>query len=310
MKVANYLIRKLLLLATVIVGVTTFIFILVRMSGDAAELMSPPEASEATVEATRVRLGLDAPVLVQYLDSLRGAFTMDFGTSFVSKLDSGSQAWSRLGPSLSLVIPALLLSVLLAAVVGGYAALHQAQSRGRVLMAVAFVLDGIPYFITALLLVLVFAINLGWLPATGAGGTIGLVLPIIVLTIQGFSTLSRLVRGQLIDALAQGPVTMAKSKGLAPRTVLVKHAFPLAIPPIVAYLGILFSLLIGSLLILEPMLNYAGLGQLLVRSVSARDFPTVQACVFVIAVLITVMNIAMDAIVHLLDPRLRAKASS
>lgn len=310
MKALDYFVRKVLLLATVVVGVTTFIFVLVRLSGDAAELMSPPEASEATVQATRERLGLDAPVLVQYLDALRGSFMMDFGTSFVSKLDSGAQAMARLGPSLSLVIPALVLSVVIAAVIGGYAALHQAQARGRALMGSVFVLDGVPYFLTALLLVLVFAINLGWLPATGAGGSISLLLPIVVLTVQGFSTLSRLIRGQLIDALGQGPVTMARSKGLAPRTVLVKHAFPLAIPPIVAYLGILFSLLLGSLLILEPMLNYAGLGQLLVRSVSARDFPAVQACVVVIAVLITVMNILMDAVVHLLDPRLRTKVAS
>ncbi|MGX7724702.1 ABC transporter permease [Rhodococcus sp. CH91] len=308
MKIVRFVMWKLLLLVTVIVGVTTLMFTLTRLSGDAAVLMSPPEASDAVVEATRERLGLDAPLIVQYVDALVGAFTFDFGTSFVTKEAASALVLERMAPSLSIVVPALLLAALLAFAIGTYAALHQADVRGRLLMAGAFVLDGIPYFLIALVLVLIFAIQLGWLPATG-GGTASLILPIAVLTIQGFATLSRLTRGQLIDALSQGPVTMAKSKGLSPRTVLFKHTVPLAVPPLISYLGILFSFLIGSLLILEPLLNYAGMGQLLVRSVNQRDFPAVQACVFVIALLITVVNIVMDTLVRVLDPRLRTKVA-
>ncbi len=308
-KILRFLMWKFLLLVTVIVGVTTLMFVLTRLSGDAAALLSPPEASDEVVEATRVRLGLDQPVLVQYFDAVVGAFTLDFGSSFVTGQAAGALVLERLAPSLSIVVPGLLLAALLAATIGTYAALHQADARGRLLMAGAFVLDGIPYFLVALVLVLVLAINLRWLPATGGGGSASLVIPIIVLTIQGFATMSRLTRGQLIDALSQGPVTMAKAKGLPARTVLFKHAVPLAVPPLIAYLGILFSFLIGSLLILEPLLNYAGIGQLLVRSVNQRDFPAVQACVFVIAVLITVVNIVMDVLVRVLDPRLRTKVA-
>ena len=307
-KILRFLMWKFLLLVTVIVGVTTLMFVLTRLSGDAAALLSPPEASDEVVEATRVRLGLDQPVLVQYFDAVVGAFTLDFGSSFVTGQAAGALVLERLAPSLSIVVPGLLLAALLAATIGTYAALHQADARGRLLMAGAFVLDGVPYFLVALVLVLVLAINLRWLPATG-GGSASLVIPIIVLTIQGFATMSRLTRGQLIDALSQGPVTMAKAKGLPARTVLFKHAVPLAVPPLIAYLGILFSFLIGSLLILEPLLNYAGIGQLLVRSVNQRDFPAVQACVFVIAVLITVVNIVMDVLVRVLDPRLRTKVA-
>lgn len=307
-KIVRFLMWKFLLLVTVIVGVTTLMFVLTRLSGDAAALLSPPEASDEVVEATRVRLGLDQPVLMQYLDAVIGAFTFDFGSSFVTGQAAGALVLERLAPSLSIVVPGLLLAALLAATIGTYAALHQADARGRLLMAGAFVLDGIPYFLVALVLVLVLAINLRWLPATG-GGSASLIIPIIVLTIQGFATMSRLTRGQLIDALSQGPVTMAKAKGLPARTVLFKHAVPLAVPPLIAYLGILFSFLIGSLLILEPLLNYAGIGQLLVRSVNQRDFPAVQACVFVIAVLITVVNIVMDVLVRVLDPRLRTKVA-
>ncbi|CAM3224687.1 ABC transporter permease [Nocardioides dubius] len=309
MNLLRFLMWKLLLLLTVLLGVTTLMFFLTRATGDPAVLLSPPEAGPEVIEATRVRLGLDQPLIVQYWDTLVSTFTLDFGTSFASGQNVWASVTERLGPSLTLVIPSLLLAALLAGMIGTYAALHQADARGRLLMGAAFILDGIPYFLVALVLVLVFAIQLGWLPATGGDGSISLVIPIAVLTIQGFATLSRLTRGQLIDSLSQGPVTMAKSKGLPARTVLFRHAVPLALPPLIAYLGILFSFLIGSLLILESLLNYAGLGQLLVRAVQQRDFPTVQACVLVIAVLITVVNIVMDTIVRLLDPRLRTKVA-
>lgn len=309
MNIVRFLFWKLVLLVTVLVGVTTLMFFLTRATGDPAVLMSPPEASEDVIEATRVRLGLDAPLLVQYWDALKGTFMLDWGRSFSLGTDVRPLVLDRLVPSLSLVVPGLLLAALLAGVVGTYAAMHQADARGRLLMALAFVLDGIPYFLVALVLVLVLALQLDWLPATGGEGAVALVIPIAVLAIQGFSTLSRLTRGQLIDSLSQGPVTMAKSKGLPARTVLFQHAVPLAVPPLIAYLGILFSFMFGSLLILESMLNYPGLGQLLVRAVNQRDFPIVQASVIVIAVLITVVNIVMDTIVRVLDPRLRTKVA-
>lgn len=300
---------KLVLLLTVVVGVTTLMFFLTRATGDPAVLLSPPEAGDEVVEATRVRLGLDQPLLVQFWDTLVNTFSFNFGNSFVSGQDVGTDVLDRLGPSLALVVPGLVLAAVAAGVIGTYAALHQADVRGRLLMAAAFLLDGVPYFLIALLLVLVLALQLNVLPATGGEGGAALVIPIAVLTIQGFATLSRLTRGQLIDSLSQGPVTMAKSKGLPARTVLFKHAVPLALPPLIAYLGILFSFMIGSLLILESILNYPGLGQFLVRSVGQRDFPAVQASVIVIAVLITVVNIVMDTLVRVLDPRLRTKVS-
>lgn len=309
MNILRFVFWKAVLLFTVLVGVTALMFFLTRATGDPAVLMSPPEASDEVIEATRVRLGLDQPLVNQFWDALVNTFTLDWGTSYTLGTDVRTLVMDRLVPSLSLVVPGLVLAALLAGVVGTYAALHQADAKGRLLMAAAFILDGIPYFLIALVLVLVLAIQLGALPATGGDGGAALVIPIAVLTIQGFATLSRLTRGQLIDSLSQGPVTMAKSKGLPARTVLFKHAVPLAVPPLIAYLGILFSFMIGSLLILESMLNYPGLGQLLVRGVNQRDFPIVQAAVIVIAVLITVVNIVMDSIVRVLDPRLRTKVS-
>lgn len=309
MTLVRYALTRVFLVLMVVLGVSSLLFGLARLSGDPAVLFSPPEASDAVVEATRQRLGLDRPLLIQYLDVLKGGLTLDFGTSFSNRRPAGELVLERLGPSLRIVLPALLLAALLALVTGTIAALYPSKIRGRAIMVLAFILNGVPYFVLALLLVLVFAVKLRWLPATGDQRLEHLVLPVVVLGVLGFATLSRLVRGQLLETLSQGPVLFARSVGASPVTVL-KEGLMLAAPPLLAYLGIQFSIMFGSLLILEPIFNYDGLGGLLVDGVQDRDFPVVQASVFVIAVFVTIVNIAMDALVRVLDPRLRSKATT
>jgi peptide/nickel transport system permease protein len=303
-------VRRLLLVALVAVGVTTFLFALARLAGDPATLLSPPEASDQVVEATRARLGLDEPVLVQYADALRGSFTLDFGQSFAFHQPASSMVFQRLTPSLWLVVPAIVLSALLAFGIGVTAALRPSRRSGRLLMAGTFLTGSIPYFWAALLLVLLFAVNLQWLPATGSTGYSSLVIPVVALAASAMSTSARLTRGQLLDAFGEGYVLTARSKGVPPWRILLSHALPGALPPMLAWLGIEFSFMFSALLVLEPLLGYNGLGALLIRGVSNQDFPLVQACVFCVAMLITLVNIGMDVIVRLVDPRLRTKAAA
>jgi ABC-type dipeptide/oligopeptide/nickel transport system permease component len=307
--IVGFLVRRIGLLLLVLLGVMTFLFVLSRASGDPAAIFSAPEATEEQLQQTRVRLGLDQPVLVQYLTTVLGAFTLQFGDSFAFRQDAFSIVMTRIGPSLAIVVPGLLIGAALAFLVGIYAALRQSKKRSRFLMSVVIVVDGIPYFLLALVLVLVFAITLRVLPATGSAGVENMVLPITVLVVGSVATLSRIVRGQIIDALGGEHVLMARSKGIDPRRVLFTHALPTALPPIIAFMGILFSFMVGTLLILEPIFNYSGVGSLLVRSVTSRDFTLVQASVFVIALLITSVNILADLIVRILDPRLRSEVS-
>jgi ABC-type dipeptide/oligopeptide/nickel transport system permease component len=307
--IIGFLVRRIGLLLLVLVGVMTFLFVLSRASGDPAAIFSAPEATEEQLEQTRVRLGLDQPVLIQYFNTIIGAFAFRFGDSFAFQQDAFGLVITRIGPSLALVMPGLVIGAALAFVVGIYAALRQSKARSRFLMSVVIIIDGIPYFLLALVLVLVFAISLRVLPATGSAGIENMILPITVLTVGSVATLSRIVRGQIIDALAGEHVLMARSKGIDPRRVLFTHALPTALPPIIAFMGILFSFMVGTLLILEPIFNYGGVGSLLVRSVTSRDFTLVQASVFFIALLITSVNILADLIVRILDPRLRSEVS-
>ncbi|GAB3273761.1 ABC transporter permease [Kineosporia babensis] len=304
----GFLARRLGLLLLVVFGVTTVLFVLTRLSGDPAAIMSPPDAGPEVLAATRERLGLNDPLWLQYVNTLVSTFTFDFGQSFAMDTSVSSVLWSRLGTSLYIIIPALVIGPLVSMAIGVYAALRPTRRSGRAVMGAAFLTDGVPYFLLAFILILVFAIQLGWLPATGNASYAALVIPVAVLTLQAVSATSRLVRGQMLDALGQGPVQTARSLGLSPAVVLFRHALPLALPPLLAWLGIQFSFLFSSLLVLEPIMNYGGIGNLLVRSVNQRDFPVVQACVVVFAVLITTVNIALDVAVRGLDPRLR-KAS-
>lgn len=305
-----YLARRLGLIVFVAIGVSTLLFVLVRLSGDAATLMAPADASDEVIEAIRVRHGLDQPLIVQYVNTILANFTLDFGQSFMFGLPAAQMVFERLAPSLWIVIPPLIISLVGALSIGIYAALRPSRFSGRALMVLTFLFDGVPYFWLAMLLVLVFSINMQVLPATGNADFTALVIPWTVLSIYGLATLSRLTRGQLLDSFTEGHVATARSKGISPARVLLLHALPTALPPILAWLGIQFSLMFSALLILEPLMNYNGLGALLVGSVSNRDFPVIQASVFSLAVLITLVNILMDTIVRTVDPRLRTKVAN
>jgi ABC-type dipeptide/oligopeptide/nickel transport system permease component len=289
-------------------GVTTLLFFIMRLSGDPAELFAPQEATPEQIEALRVELGLDGPLWQQYLNMLVGTATLDFGNSFAYRQDALGLILERLGPSMMVILPTLALTVVLAFITGIYAALNQGRARGRSLMTVVFILDAVPYFVVALLFVLLVSIRLQWLPASGNTDGRGLIIPVVALAVGGFATLARLVRGQMIDALGQTSVQMARSKGISPMRVLFGHAFPLAMPPLVSYMGIMFSFLLGSLIILETMFNLSGIGAVLVRAVQNRDFALVTAAVFLMAFLITLVNMLAEFIVTVIDPRLRTKA--
>jgi ABC-type dipeptide/oligopeptide/nickel transport system permease component len=306
--ILSFILKRVALMVIVLWGVTTLLFFIMRLSGDPAELFAPQEATPEQIEALRVELGLDGPLWQQYLNMLVGTATLDFGNSFAYRQDALGLILERLGPSMMVILPTLALTVILAFVTGIFAALNQGRARGRSLMTVVFILDAVPYFVVALLFVLLLSIRLQWLPASGNTDGRGLVIPVVALAVGGFATLARLVRGQMIDALGQTTVQMARSKGISPARVLFRHAFPLAMPPLVSFMGIMFSFLLGSLIILETMFNLSGIGAVLVRAVQNRDFALVTAAVFLMAFLITLVNMLAEFIVTVIDPRLRTKA--
>lgn len=296
-------------LITVIIGVTTLLFILSQFAGDPATLYSEPSAPEEVLVKTRERMGLNDPILIQYLRALKAPFLLSFEHSYAFQGPVLGVALKHLATSSMLIFLSLALSVVIATTVGLIAALNPSRWIGRVVLVSTYVTQAIPYFWLAILLVLFLAVRNNFLPATGSEGWMAYVIPVFVLSVYGYSTLARLARGQLLDAFGQEFVTTARSKGLRPLKIITRHAFPAGAGPVLAWIGIEFSFLISALLVLEPLLNFNGVGTFLINGVRLRDFPVVQVSVILIAVSIATVNAVLDAVAKLFDPRIGMEAS-
>lgn len=300
----RWLAGRLVQMVVVVWIVLTILFVFVRMSGDPALIIAGPSATPEMLEITRQNLGLDGSLGSQYVRFLGDLVHLDFGRSFTTSEPALPAMLRAVPASLSIALPALLLSVALASIVGTYAALRNGSRSSRIVMLVAWVGNATPFFVLSYLAIFVFAINLGVLPATGGQGLESRVLPVAAIVIPQVATLSRLIRGQLLDVLNQPYVVAARSTGLHPRRVLLQ-ALPNAIPPIISYLGVMMGFFLTMLVVVEPIFGYPGFGGVLIRGVTGRDFPTVQAAIFIVAVVIIGANILADLVNRLIDPQLR-----
>lgn len=304
---ALYAGRRLLQALIAIFGILTILFLLLHVSGDPALVLAGPQSDPAVIAALNHRLGLDRPLGIQYLAFLGSAIHLSFGQSYLFNSPALPVVAAALPASLLLVVVAQGLAVLLAFVIGTYAAVR-GSTASRLVMVIAFFGQSVPFFWLALILVLVFALRLHLLPPTGSLGSAGaaaLVLPVAALCIPNVATLSRLVRGQVLDVLAQPFVVTAVSKGLPFRTVLLRHVLPNAVPPVISWVAIQFSFLLGATIILEPIFAFHGMGSLMIQAVTGRDFSIVEAGVFLFSVFVIGANLCADIANRTLDPRLR-----
>jgi ABC-type dipeptide/oligopeptide/nickel transport system permease component len=305
-----YIVRRLFQALIAIFGILTILFVMLHASGDPALILAGAQSDPQVIAALHHQLGLDAPLWEQYVTFLGGAVHLYFGDSYLFNQSALPVVLAALPASLILVVVAQVIAVILAFAVGTYAAVR-GSSTSRWVMIAAFFGQAVPFFWLALILVLVFALQLRLLPPTGTVQTEGwaaLVLPVASICVPNVATLSRLIRGQVLDVLAQPYVTTAISKGLAFRSVLFRHVLPNAIPPIISWLAIQFSFLLGATIILEPIFNYQGMGILMIQAVNGRDFSIVEAGVFLFSSFVIGANLLGDILNRVLDPRLRQAA--
>lgn len=304
---AVYVLRRLLQALLAIFGILSILFVLLHSSGDPALLLAGPSPDRQVIAALHHRLGLDAPPWQQYLSFLGGAVHLSFGDSYLFNKAALPVVFAALPTSLLLVVTAQLVAVILAFAVGTFAAVR-GSALSRWVMVTAFFGQSVPFFWLALILVLLLGLEWRLLPPTGTLQTQGwsaLVLPVAAICIPNVATLSRLVRGQVLDVLAQPYVTTAISKGLSFPVVLFRHVLPNAVPPIISWIAIQFSFLLGATIILEPIFNYQGMGILMIQAVNGRDFAIVESGVFLFSTLVIGANLLGDVVNRTLDPRLR-----
>lgn len=300
----RFLLGRLVQAIPTLVGTSVVVFMLVHLTGDPALLMLSPDTPAAQVEEFRQRLGFTDPLPVQYGRFVVGILTGDLGESFRFRAPALDLVLQRLPATLQLAG----LSVLFASLIGVPMGVLSAMSRGTWIDTLArglfFLGQGIPPFWLGLVLMVVFSVHLGVLPSSGRGTAAQLVMPVATLTVYLTASLARLTRGGMIQSLKEDFVRTARAKGLAPRAVLFKHALRNTLIPVVTMMGLQLGHLLGGAVVTETIFAWPGVGRLVVDAVHARDFPIVQAAMLVIVLLFVLVNITVDLLYGLLDPRI------
>lgn len=286
-------------------GVSLIVFFALFLTGDPAALMMPPDANRAEIEAFRHAMGFDDPLLVQYGRFVGGVLTGELGNSLRFHRPALELLFERLPATALLACVALIWSSLLGFLLGTIAALRRNSAIDFAIRVISLLGQAIPVFWLALLLIIVFALDLRWLPSSGIGRPEQLVLPSIALGAYYFSAITRLVRASLIEVLGQDYIRTARAKGISSWRIVVHHALRNALIPVITVQGMYFASLLGGALITEIIFAWPGIGRLAVDSIQTKDFPVVQAVVLFAAFVFVVMNFLVDIAYVLLNPRIR-----
>jgi len=305
---AQYIIRRLLQAILVIIGVLTVTFIILRLTGDPVRLILGDNASEESITFMTHQLGLDRPLYVQYFTYMGHVARGDFGQSIAQ---GGKPALpivlGRYPATLRLAFLALALSVVLATIFGIISAVYRYTIFDNGVMFLALFGQSVPNFWLGIMLILIFAVNLGWLPSQGFDGWNPryILLPMLTLAAPGLARLTRLVRSGMLDVLGQDYVRTARAKGLKEMRVIFGHALKNAAIPLVTIIGLDLGVLLGGAVVTEQIFEWPGVGKEVITAINRRDFPVVQAAVFIIATTFVLINLAVDLLYTWLDPRVR-----
>jgi len=301
----RYLLGRLVSALVTLLVVSLVVFVVARLSGDPVRLMLPVEASNEEVIRVRQQLGFDRPLPVQYLEFVTRAARGDLGTSLRYQQPALGIILARLPATAALATAAMAIALLIAIPAGILAA----AGRGGVVDAVArglsLIGQALPAYWLGIMLIIVFAVSLRWLPAAGAGSPAHLVLPAITLGLWPTARISRVLRASLLEALNGDYVRTARAKGVAESRVVLQHALGNALLPAITVVGLSFGIVFGGAIITETVFAWPGVGRLLLDAVSQRDYPLVQAIVLTFAVVFLIINLGVDLLYGALDPRVR-----
>jgi peptide/nickel transport system permease protein len=302
----RFIASRLARAALTIAMVVTFAFIVLRLSGDPAQIIMGADAPPEAVDAFRTAWGLDEPIWVQYFSYFWAILQGDLGRSMRDGRDAIVLVTERIPATLALTLPALAIKICLGIPAGIYAALHRNSLADRVVMIIAVAGFTVPSFVLGLLLVLVFAVQLGWLPSGGQESWRHGILPVITLGLGGAAVLARFTRIAMLEVLGQPFIRTASAKGVPWRAVVTGHALPNAAIPTVTIIGFMVGTLIAGAVVVESVFSWPGVGRLLVVAVANRDLAVVQCILLLVAITMVCANLIVDLLYGLLDPRLRA----
>jgi len=300
-----YLIRRVLQMIPVLIGLTIIIFVVTRLRGDPTLQFVLPDASQEEIAAVRRAYGFDRPLYEQYLVFLGGVLRGDFGDSFRFRQPALSLVMERVPATLTLTMAALVVSWLVALPTGLLSALKQNSPIDLTATGISVIGRAMPNYWMGIMLILLFAVELQWLPVSGTGDWTNLVLPALTLGLGVATTLTRMIRSSMLEVIRQEYITTARSKGLRERTVVLRHALRNSLISVITIFGLQIGWLLGGAVIVEQVFAWPGMGRLMLQAVYTRDMAVIQAGVFVSAVIIMLLNLIVDVSYTLLDPRIR-----
>lgn len=303
-----YLLRRLFQSALILLGISFVTFLLLFvLPADPVRQMAGRSATPATVENIRQQLGLDQPFIVQYGRYLGNLLQGDLGRSYLQKTQVSELIMSRLPATLQLMAAGILAELALGLTMGIAAALMRGRAGDQVLMMASFITVSAPQFVVSLLLLYVFSVKLGWFPIGGYGTLAHLVLPAVTLGILGSGWYSRMMRSSMIEVLRADYIRTARAKGLSRGRVVLRHALPNAILPVIAMIGIDIGIFMGGIVVVESVFGWPGIGQLAWQAIQRVDIPIIMGVTLVSALAIVIGNLIADVIAPLIDPRIRLR---
>ena len=301
-----HIVRTLLLSLITLLGVSVLIFLMLRvLPGDPARVLAGLNASEEQVGRIRAQLGLDDSLPSQYWQFLIGVLQGDLGESARTSRSVTSEIAVRLPATLILAVVATIIGSLVGVTAGVIAAVRRNSLLDHVISSVAMMGVSMPVYWLGLLLILLFAVTLGWLPAAGSGEPLSIVLPAVTLAAFSTALISRMTRASMLEVLGQDYIRTAEAKGAPPLTVIVRHGLRNAFIPILTVISLQFGALLGGAVLTETVFGWPGIGRLLVDSIGARDFAVVQGIVLVYAAAFILLNVVVDVLYVVIDPRIR-----
>ncbi len=305
---AGFFLRRLAQSLLILLGVSMITFVLLYwLPADPVRQIAGRSATPQTVENIRQQLGLDQPLWVQYWRYLGGLVQGDLGRSYLQKTEVSTLIASRLPASLLLMAGAIFAELLIGLSMGIIAALRRGTVTDQSLMIVSFIGVSAPQFVVGLLLLYVFAVQLGWFPIGGYGTFAHLVLPSMTLGILGSGWYSRMMRSSMIEVLRQDYIRTAHAKGLNRMRIIFRHALPNAILPIIAMIGIDIGIFMGGIVVVESVFGWPGIGQLAWQAIQRVDIPIIMGVTLVSATAIVIGNLLADFISMIVDPRIRTR---
>jgi peptide/nickel transport system permease protein len=302
----SYIIRRLLLLVFVLLGVVTLVFFLIHfIPGDPVDIMLGDFALPADKQELRESMGLNRPLLIQYVDYIADVIRGNFGTSIHSKRPVIDEIFERIPASAELMTGAMIVALLMAFPLGILSALKPYGPLDSTSMFIAFIGVSMPNFWLGPLLIILFSIQLDWLPINERGGIEHLILPSITLGTAMAAMLSRMIRSSLLEVLREDYVQNARAKGLPGWKVILKHGLRNALIPVITIIGLQVGVLLSGAIITESIFDWPGMGSLLLEGIYSRNYPLVQGCILTIATTYVIVNLITDIAYAWVDPRIR-----